>query len=307
MALAKDLREGRGAVVLGHDIVVGRRGHEGRFVFIEVGFVDRVGEAEDVLAGLQRDVLFADGFGDGALAAGETQAAGDGGLGRVSRVRHVAGAGLADHGANFKRLALADVGGQRDAFDRDFGACAEFDGHDIDADAVGGEQLRDRFGIADVFVAVGDDDDAARGVFGEGGLGQLHGGGQVRGVLAEIKDAFELSDEGQVRVHRRDFDVGLAAENDQRRAVAPQFIALRADRLADILHHRVALLRGDAGRLVQQVDDGHAVAGTEELGFGQREHQAGEDERAEDDGEDLAAPPESAEAAKAQRPQQRQQ
>ena len=88
-----------------------------------------------------------------------------------------------DDDVDVDRLALLDVGGQRDLLDQDFLVVEVVDRQDVDLDAqlLGGEGLLD--GVAAVLVAVGDEDDPPGGVLGEGGQGELDGAAEV-GVLA---------------------------------------------------------------------------------------------------------------------------
>ena len=76
--------------------------------------------------------------------------------------RATVGRNVVDDDFRRERLPFANVGGQGDSFDRDFGTVAKFDRDNVDSDAICSEQSCRRRYITDVFVSVGYHDDATR-------------------------------------------------------------------------------------------------------------------------------------------------
>ena len=193
---------------------------------------------------------------------------------RIARLRR---GGVGDHHAQVERLAAADVGGNGHALDDDFGPGLIADRQHIDAHA----RLRKALGLLDrvaqVLVAVADDHDSLGGVLGKRGLGEFHRRGQV-GVFG-IEHAFDLRGQLHVVVERRDFDGGVAAEDDHAHAIA--VLAMLPDLGVDVFDHRLAALDGNAERLIQQINHRQPVAGSDDLNFGQGEDQTQEHEAAD--------------------------
>ena len=107
-------------------------------------------------------------------------------------------------------------------------------------------------------------------------------------LVASVRRSNRLSswpEDRQVGIDGRHFDVGIAAKDDQRRSIASRVVAMLADRVLDVFDHRLALSLRDAGRLVQQIDHGHPVAGPQELHLGQGQDDQQEDQRAEAQGD----------------------
>ncbi len=83
--------------------------------------------------------------------------------------------------------------------------------------------------------------------------------------------------------------LALRPKTIQRGAITSLVVAVFTDRVLDIFHHRIALCLGNTGGLIQQVDDGHPIAGPQELHFGQRQHDQQKHERTKAKG-DKASP-----------------
>ena len=89
-------------------------------------------------------------------------------------------------------MAAADAGGDVELFDGDLAPRFEIDGNDVEAHAgvAGGAGLA--VAVADVLVAVGDQDDAVGGVVGEDRLRPLDRGGEVgEGCGVQLGDVLE--------------------------------------------------------------------------------------------------------------------
>ena len=175
-------------------------------------------------------------------------------------------------------------------------------GDDVDADARGRHGLGLLQGVALVLVAVGHQHDPPRGVFGKGGLGQFHGGGDVRRL--RVEEAFDRIAHLQVVVEGRQLDRGVAAEDDHARAVL--VAAMGVDFVADVLDHRRAFLLRDAQRLVQQVEHREMVVAPHDLHVGRRHDQQHDHQRAEQQGQPAPHAAQAGQAAIAVPPEHRQ-
>ncbi len=107
--------------------------------------------------------------------------------------------------------------------------------------------------------------------------------------------------------HRRDFHLRVAAEDDHGEAIAVRVVAVLVDRRPHVVEHRLALVGGNAERLVEQVDDREPLAAALVLSVGQGEHQQGEDERPQGERQRAAPPAETCQAAVSEHPQRRDQ
>ena len=257
-------------------------------------------QVEDLLAGRKRHVLFLSIDRLVVDDLGDDQPAGHSSPGAVARLGIAA---VGEHDAEVEGLIAADVAGQDHALDGHVGPHVVADGHDVDADARGGQGLGLLQGVALVLVAVGHQHDPPGGIFGKGGLGQLHGGGDVRGL--RVEQAFDRVAHLQVVVEGREFDGGLAAEDDHPGAVL--VAAMGVDFVLDVLDHRLALCFRDAQRLVQQVDDRQMVVAPHDLQVGRRHRQQRDHERAEQQGQPAPHAAQPGQAAIAVPPEHRQQ
>ena len=198
-----------------------------------------------------------------------------------------------------------DIGRNGDFFDRHLGPRAIANRHDVDADARLGEHAGLLQPVADVFVAVGEHDDAALGIRQEVRLSHPERGGQVR-VLAVDPHLFVVG-QRQVLVIHGAIDRRVAAEDDRPGPIVAPLIAMLGDLLPRIIdHHRLERL-GDAQRLVEQIDDSHPIADPVPLQLGQRRDDQQQHERPQSNRHNPPHIPQRRQAAKAQHPQQRQQ
>ena len=169
---------------------------------VEVRLGDELLEREDVDPALELDRLR-------LLVAGGRGAVVVGLLEDLERpAGRLAGA---DHDVDVDRLALLDVGGDRDLLDEDLAVVEVVDRQDVDLDAqrLGGQGLLEQ--VAAVLVAVGEHDDPPGGVLGEGRQRQLDGRAEV-GVLG-VDRALDAQQVELAR-GRGDLDPRLLAEDD---------------------------------------------------------------------------------------------
>src|SRR6516165_3711568 len=166
------------------------------------------------------------------------------------------------------------------AFDEDFilVLSARRDRHDIDLHAVLLGDAGLLLGAPQVFVAVGDQDDAFAGSFREGCERQLHGGGNVGVTVVDLAQYLREAELGHAAGGQ--LDARLLAENDDADAVAGVLRAAQGDRLVDEVEEALfaqilaALeFRRHAQRPVPQENYRNAVVRLAPIGFGQGEGQ----------------------------------
>ena len=174
----------------------------------------------------------------------------------------------------------------------------EVDGNDVDAHAAVGCAAGLAIGVAEVLVAVGEEDDPLGRVGGEERLRSLDCGGEV-GVLG-IGERFESARDAMVGRRRGDLDSRVATEGDHGEAVVENGAPLALERRLDVLEHRLPVGGGDAEGLVEEVDDGQLVALATVLGVGQGEDNSHGDQRTEGERGPTTPAAETGEAAMAE-------
>ena len=189
------------------------------------------------------------------------------------------GLGLVSLDENFdlEGLAFFEFGGQLKFFDRTIVGAGHTHGDDIDghAEIFAGEG--GGHGIADVFVAVGHEDEAFLAVFGESGGTQANGGGEVGPFSAHDGLDF-LEIDGGVR---HGFDAGFGAKDDDAGLID---VSLQFGAVVDVSLGEFLLLRGDAVRAVERVEDVHTLDGQQPLEAGDSKDDGSQNQRANDEG-----------------------
>jgi len=166
------------------------------------------------------------------------------------------------------------LAGQHHALDQHLAPLGIDDRDGVDADACGRQSAGLFGGIAQVLVAVAQENHPFGGVFGKGGLGQLEGIGQV-GIIG-IQLAFHAHQRHGF-IEGRNFDGCLASKDDHSRVVF--LAAVPGDLSIHIVQHGPPLVLGNALRLIEQIEHRHPVRGLHHLhlGHGQdqtQQHQA---------------------------------
>ena len=207
----------------------------------------------------------------------------------------------ADHDVDVDRLALLDVGRDRDLLDQDLAVVEVLDRQDVDlhAQRLGG-QAPARSRLPRFSLPSESDDDPPGRVLGKRRQGQLDGRAQV-GVLGVDRalDAQQVELAGG----RGDLDPRLLAEDHHAgQVVLPPL--LRG--LGHVVERRLLLLAGDAVGDVEQEDRRQAVGAPHRLQLGQGQHDQGDHRRPEQDRQRPADRPQPGQAAIA-RPDQRRQ
>ncbi len=124
---------------------------------------------------------------------------------------------MPEHHPQIERQAAFDVGRQGQLVDGHFARSLIGDRHDVDADAAVDGQLSLGQHVAQVFVAVADDDDSLGAIGRKCGLRQLHAIGQVR--VFGVEQAFDLRGKCWIGFQRRRFDQRFAAKDDYAGAI----------------------------------------------------------------------------------------
>ncbi len=156
--------------------------------------------------------------------------------------------GVVEDDVQIERLAGLHVGGNDQLFDGDIGAAGIAEGNDIDADAFVGELLGLGIGVAEILVAIGDEDHTAGGIGGERSGRKFESAFEIG--VAGVEGGFQLVGKDDVIVNRRIFDGGIFGEDDDAGAILPFGVAMLRDRLLDEVGHHLPLRLGNAQRLV---------------------------------------------------------
>ncbi len=191
----------------------------------------------------------------------------------------------ADEHANRHAGALLDDRRRLDALDEHLILVGLSGGQrqDVDLDAERMSETGLLLGVAEVLVAVADEDDALAGIVGEGGQGQLQGGGDV-GVIAvrRGRQFFQVEARG---IAGRQFQARPSSEDDQAGPVALVVAAAPGhgivDELADAAFALVDLagfaggildhLLRDAQRAIDDEEDGDVIVRLAQLRLGERQ------------------------------------
>ncbi len=252
-SLPPHMGKGGGRVVLLHQILAGVVGHKIGPVDIAGGCINAPLQDDGILPRLEDFFGFGKEFLLAADGAGDTQFAFHRAAYQLAILVPNGGSKVFQHHAGLKFLAATNVGRQGDLFDGDFRGGVKANRNHINANAVFHESAGDGFGVPQVFLTVGNDDDSLGSVFGKRGLGQFKSGSNVSGVCPHLKQRIQLpaADGADFVGERWIFDGRFAAEDDHAGFVFGSVLQVPlAAVLGHVFHHifqhRLASDFGDA-------------------------------------------------------------
>ena len=204
---------------------------------------------------------------------------------------------MAEHHSQIERQAPLHVGRQGQLVDGHLARCLVGDRHDVDADAAIDGQLGLGQRIAQVFIAVADDDDSLGVIGRKRGLRQLDGVGQVRIVGVEL--AFDLRLGDWSASSGGDSTSARGQRQSRRRDRRP------CDAAAQPHSHTRSSPRSagrNAERLIEQIENGQPSAGLHPLDFRRSEDEQQHHGGTEDQGRITAQRAERSQALATHKP-----